>query len=411
MDARQARGMQLVSSGKVVEGANTWHVASQRNIGGRGYRVNPWAGSCTCPDHQALNIRCKHVWAVLITMETETTPEGTTVTETARMTYSQEWSSYNRAQTEEKDTFMRLLSDLCSTIPQPPQGRGRPRLPMADMAFASAFKVYSRFSSRRFSSDLRAAHERGLISRVPHFNSVSNYLSSPEMTPVLHDLITESSLPLRALESDFAVDSSGFTTSRFVRWFDQKHGAMVQEKRREWIKAHLMVGVRTNVVTSVEISGWRDADSRYFPTLVQDTAENFDVAEVSADKAYLSKKNLALAESVGATPYIPFKSNSRMMLEGVQDTPWARMYHRFAYEREAFLANYHKRSNVETTFAMVKGKFGDAVLSKSPVGMANEVLAKVLCHNIVVVGQAIHEFGIEPPAFCAPVPPAQELSA
>ena len=111
MDGRQQRGLQLVASGKVVKGAALWHVASQTNVGGRGYRVNPWADSCTCPDHQELNIRCKHIWAVLITMETET-PEGP-VTQTARITYSQEWSSYNRAQVEEKDTFLRLLADLC----------------------------------------------------------------------------------------------------------------------------------------------------------------------------------------------------------------------------------------------------------------------------------------------------------
>src|SRR5581483_2521322 len=146
MDGRQQRGLQLAASGKVVEGIGTWHVASQRNIGGRGYKVNPWARSCTCPDHQELNIRCKHIWAVLITMEKET-PDGT-ITETARITYSQEWSSYNRAQVEEKDTFMRLLADLCHGIPQPPRGLGRPRLPLSDMAYASAFKVYTRFSSR-----------------------------------------------------------------------------------------------------------------------------------------------------------------------------------------------------------------------------------------------------------------------
>ena len=393
MDGRQQRGLQIVASGKVVEGAGTWHVASQRNIGGRGYRVNPWSQSCTCPDHQELNVRCKHIWAVLITMETET-PEGT-VTETVRMTYSQEWSSYNRAQVEEKDTFMRLLSDLCSAVPQPPQSLGRPRLPLSDMAFASAFKVYSRFSSRRFSSDLREAQERGLIKRAPHFNSVSNYLASETLTPILQDLITTSALPLRALESDFAADSSGFSTSRFVRWFDQKHGSLVEEKRREWIKAHLMVGVRTNVVTAVEISDWRDSDSRHFPALVGATAQNFDVAEVSADKAYLSKRNIELVEGVGAVPFIPFKSNTTPMLD-LQDSPWARMYHLFAYNREEFLRRYHKRSNVETAFAMIKGKFGDAVLSKSPTGMANEVLAKVLCHNVVVVGQAVHEFGIRP---------------
>lgn len=402
MDARQHRGLQIVASGKVVEGAGVWHVASQRNVGGRGYRVNPWSQSCTCPDHQELNIRCKHVWAVLITMEKET-PEGT-VTETARITYSQEWSSYNRAQVEEKDTFMRLLSDLCRGIEQPPQGLGRPRLPLSDMAYAAAFKVYSRFSSRRFSSDLREAHGRGLISRVPHFNSVSNYLSSPALTPVLQDLITAAALPLRALESDFAADSSGFSTSRFVRWFDQKHGQLVEEKRREWIKAHLMVGVRTNVVTAVEVGNWRDSDSRYFPALVGATSEHFDMSEVSADKAYLSRKNLALVEGVGAVPFIPFKSSTKPMLD-MQDTPWARMYHMFAYNREEFLRKYHKRSNVETAFAMIKGKFGDAVLSKSPQGMANEVLAKVLCHNVVVVGQAVHEFEIP-----AEFPPVKQVS-
>ena len=206
---------------------------------------------------------------------------------------------------------MRLLSDLCSGVPQPPQGLGRPRLPLSDMAFASAFKVYSRFSSRRFSSDLREAQARGLIKRAPHFNSVSNYLASESLTPILQDLITTSTLPLRTLESDFAADSSGFSTSRFVRWFDQKHGQLVEEKRREWIKAHLMVGVRTNVVTAVEISGWRDSDSRYFPALVGATAQNFDVAEVSADKAYLSKRNLEIVEGVGAVPFIPRSRRTR----------------------------------------------------------------------------------------------------
>jgi hypothetical protein len=39
---------------------------------------------------------------------------------------------------------------------------------------------------------------------------------------------------------------------------------------------------------------------------------------------------------------IPFKSNSVPMLD-VQDTPWARMYHLFAYNREEFRRRCHKR--------------------------------------------------------------------
>src|SRR4051812_28930959 len=134
MEARKQRGLQLVASGKVTPKNGTWHVASQTNVGGRGYKVNPYADSCSCPDHQELNVRCKHIWAVLVTMQIETS-EGEVVTQTTRLTYSQEWSFYNRAQVEEKDTFMRLLAELCSGVEQPPQGKGRPRLPLSDMAF------------------------------------------------------------------------------------------------------------------------------------------------------------------------------------------------------------------------------------------------------------------------------------
>ena len=139
------------------------------------------------------------------------------------MIESLNWTNYNAAQSEEKHRFVELLADLCRTVPQPPRppGAGRPRLPLSDMVFASVYKVYCGFSSRRFTSDLRDAYANGLIDSRPHFNSVSNYLSSPELTDVLKELITASSLPLKAIETDFAVDSSGFSTSRFVRWYSK----------------------------------------------------------------------------------------------------------------------------------------------------------------------------------------------
>jgi hypothetical protein len=119
---------------------------------------------------------------------------------------SYNWTAYNAAQSEEKTRFVALLADLCNTIPQPPRppGAGRPRLPLSDMVFASVFKVYVGFSSRRFTSDLREAYANGLIDSKPHFNSVSNYLSNPDLTDILKELITASSLPLKTIETDFA---------------------------------------------------------------------------------------------------------------------------------------------------------------------------------------------------------------
>ncbi len=60
------------------------------------------------------------------------------------------------------------------------------------------------------------------------------------------------------------------------------------------------------------------------------------------------------------------------------------------------LERYHKRSNIESAYSMIKGKFGNSLRSKSNTGQANEALAKILCHNICVLVQAMHELGIEP---------------
>ena len=196
------------------------------------------------------------------------------------------------------------------------------------------------------------------------------------------------------METQFAADSSGFTTSRFIRWYNKKYGREIDN--REWVKVHLMCGVNTHVVTSVDVSGWESHDTNYFVPLVEQTARNFHMAEVSADKAYLSHKNLAAIEAVNGTPFIPFKSNT---VATTEDSAWGRMYHYFMLRREDFLAHYHRRSNVETVFSMCKAKFGDSVRSKSDTGMVNEVLCKVLCHNICGI-QAVHELGVEP-IFCA----------
>jgi transposase len=117
------------------------------------------------------------------------------------------------------------------------------------------------------------------------------------------------------------------------------------------------------------------------------------VDEFSADKAYLSQVNLEFADELGAKPYFAFKVNSR---GDTRPGIWNRMHAHFTLRRDDYLRHYHKRSNVESTFSMIKRKFGDAVRSKTETAMVNEVIAKVICHNLCVVIQEMHELGIDP---------------
>lgn len=314
-----------------------------------------------------------------------------------RKTYSQVWPAYNLAQTNEKSRFLELLYHLCFDIKDLPRktGAGRNRLPLKDMIFCSVFKIYSTVSGRRFISDLREAQRREFISNTPHFNSIFNYLELEEMTAYLKELIVTSSLPLRGVEWDFAVDSSGFSTGQFTRWLHAKYGSNPQFiDKAEWLKVHLMCGVMTNIVTSVEVTGRNVGDSPQFAPLVEQTARNFVMNEVSADKAYSSEKNLALTLVKGAQPYIAFRSNANAT-SNRQTSVWKRMFHLYQYNQERYMQHYHKRSNVESTFSMIKGKFGERLRSKTQTAQINEVLCKVLCHNLCCVIQSIYELGIE----------------
>ena len=155
-----------------------------------------------------------------------------------------------------------------------------------------------------------------------------------------------------------------------------------------------MCGVNIKVVTAVDIIGWTAHDTNYyFIPLLARTAQHYEVREVSADKAYLSHKNLNAVESVGGMPFVPFKSNT---VEPTEAGMWARMYHLFMYRREAYMEHYHKRSNIETAYSLIKGKFGSALRSKSDTGQINEALCKVLAHNICVLIQGMHTFNIHP---------------
>jgi transposase len=315
-----------------------------------------------------------------------------------RQTYRQEWHEYNLAQTNEKSRFLELLFELCAGIDEPIQTFGRPRLSFSDMIFCTAFKIYSTVSSRRFISDLRDATEKGYISKTPHFNSISNYLEMETLTPYLKQLIAESSRPLSVVERDFAVDSSGFSTGQFTRWIWSKYGVNPHLRdREEWVKVHLMCGVKTNVVTSIEITDRKAADSPQFKPLIEATARNFRMDEVSADKAYLSTANLRLVTDKRAMPYIPFKANSTASSRSTkQDPMWKWFFHYYMANQERYMQHYHKRSNVETTFSMIKGKFGERLRSKTKTAQINEVLCKVLCHNICCLIHSIYELGVEP---------------
>lgn len=409
---RKLRGLEIAARCKVVRQGQGWSVPSQSS--GTKYTVTGFptdtaaveVARCTCPDHETRMVKCKHIYAVEYVIQRETNADGSeTVTERVRVTetverktYPQNWPAYNAAQTNEGHQFQALLRDLCAGLPEPEQKRGRPRASLADSVFCATLKVYSTMSTRRFMSDLRDARERGYIAKLPHQSSVFRYLEDAALTPILRGLVERSALPLQSVEVDFAADSTGFTSSRFESWFDHRYG--VTRREHTWVKAHMMCGVKTNVVTAIEIHGRDTHDGTQLPALVATTAKHFPIGDVSADKAYGSVRNADTIAALGGTPFIAFKSTNTgagsHRRRSVGASAWSKMYAYFVYRRDEFMEHYHQRSNVEATFSMMKRKFGDSLRTKTDTAMVNEVLCKVLCHNLSVLVHAMYELGITP---------------
>ncbi len=304
--------------------------------------------------------------------------------------YPQDWQAYNEAQTQEKILFMEFLNELTANIPPMEyKGNGRPPTDIGEMIFSICLKTYLDFSSRRIESDIRLAQQLGYIKHVPHFNTILKYLNNPTLAKVFKELITVSALPLKTVEENFTVDASGFSTSMFDRWFDARTG---NTTKRRFKKAHLFSGIKTNIITSVEVTDGYIHDSIKFRELLQDAHKNFNVKEVTADLAYSSRENLGLVSNIGAIPFIPFKKNAKSRAGGY--AIWNTMYRYYKDHQEDFMNHYHLRSNAETVFSMIKRKQGANLRTKNDIAQVNEIMCKCLVHNICVLIQEMFELGI-----------------
>lgn len=309
-----------------------------------------------------------------------------------KLSYPQNWQLYNLSQTKEKMLFLKIINDAVNylNIPYEYQGNGRPRIGLDDMIKCCCIKVFNCFSTRRTIYELQIAHALGYIRKIPHFNSISNYMIDPRITQHLHNLYKLLSMPLVNAENNFAVDATGFSTFNKKKWFEIR---MNYKETKDYKKLHIISGVRTNVITSARVSQGNRNDSPYFAELVKETSFSFRIKQISADSGYLSRNNCDVVEEVGGQPFILPKTNTTTKSYG--SGAWSRMIRLWEANMPLFAEHYHKRSNVEATFSMMKRKFLPYVRSKNDDSQFNEILCKVVCHNASVLVNSMFELNID----------------
>ncbi len=252
---------------------------------------------------------------------------------------------------------------------------------------------FPNLSLRRARGFLLLLRKFGIInSDIPCFKTLSNYRENNCLQVILDKLIEESSKPLSAIEHDFATDATGIRTNLFSSWYSIR--CQKEIKKRDHLTIHITTGVKSNIVTALNVEIKSGKDNEIFREHVNKTIKNFKADEFSGDGRYWCKANCWKVFEVGAKPYFKVWKNWSGKSRGCM--PWKLMNLEFKNNLEEYGKHYHKRSNVESTNHSKKVLHGNSVYSRLPSARINEETLRWINHNINVLNRAKHQWDIIP---------------
>jgi hypothetical protein len=289
-----------------------------------------------------------------------------------------------------------LLHDLLRTVDDLPRRTRHGRLSLHDMLFVLITKVFFGLSSEDHCLFLELLHpDLRPTGRIPHRNSITNYMRLAWLRPTLEALVRTSSQPLILYSGVlYFIDSTPVLAPSYYMSKNRKTGKLFE--RREWFRLHMICDDLTGVVTAARADSKRVAEQKYFEVLIGETMDSgFHVEAIGADKNYRTKANVSWARGRGVQTYITVKKSARRSKNST-DPARDENYERARSTDAGVKRQFHRRSRIESVNSALKQKFGREVLNESDAGKYNEALCKGICLNLMTVIRCGREFGFTP---------------
>lgn len=311
-------------------------------------------------------------------------------------------SKQNEAYALEDEIVPQLARQLCATIPwDPPAGRGRPPVPLPDRCWQVLMQVESergcRRGARRFKSRdyLTGGKVRSDV------NALSRFLNKKETTLLLQELLLLSSMPAASVETGIGVDGTGMDACR-SSYYESESSKRGQKLRKPRIHVTMASGHQTNLITAAGISFPREdarseskaapGETTYFVPLIEQTmrAKFRALAKITGDAAYGNQYNYQVGDRHGVTCFLEPKKNIKNV--GRRDSAYSRGALMALGQPARFRAERGPHQNVEATNHSLKQVIGSEVRSKSQRAIKNEILCKLILHNLRLL---VHRFVVE----------------
>lgn len=305
-----------------------------------------------------------------------------------------DWSIINERQAKQDLYAWELISLAVDALNIEPKQRsvGRPPANPSDQIKLAILKIYNKSSFRRQHSFNMLYANSGFTTKLIKRTTISQVFTDERFTQYLEEIYRTLANFLIPYENSFSIDATGFSSRYNSRWVQVR---LDFQKHKMYKKLHVVCGTHTGIISEVKVSKGTAADSPFLKELIGNTHKRFDIQRVCADAGYLSRKNVQFIENVKARPFIMPKKNTIAMAKGHYPA-WNRMINLWKLKPDIFHKNYHLRSRSENVFSMMKITLLDGISSKTSVSQNNELLIRVICHNLSVIIEAIFKFGIDP---------------
>jgi len=177
-----------------------------------------------------------------------------------------------------------------------------------------------------------------------------------------------------------AIDSSGVKLTHQGQWRQHKHS------RKQFVKLHVAIDVKTKKVVSADYTPGHHSDTRSFPTLVKEAKTKAKIERTLADSAYDDKKNYALLRRHGIRPGIRPKSNTSFFWNKPPQTARTAAVRKWIDDPDEWKeqTGYGKRALVESFFSSFKRQFGNQVQNHDWDNIIAELKLKVSLYNLWV---------------------------
>ena len=211
-------------------------------------------------------------------------------------------------------------------------------------------------------------------------------MNDKTLTNELSRLIQISAMPFLNNENTLILDSTWFGLKMYTGGYKKVHDkkSTALQKCR---KLHIGCLSNSKIIAYAKSTLGTVHDCPIFEEIVSTVCSNgFLIDKCLADAGYLSKDNYALCQSLGIKNiFINFKKN--VTGKRAKSQAWLDAFHMYKNEQEIWHEDYRYRVLVESVFSVIKKKFLNWLRTKTDTARDNEILLKVLCYNLTVLGR------------------------